>query len=139
MSKHERSPAQSHATAWTVVILLTMILYVVTWPIVEIKTRLSSMSVIGGLTIPRLQKSPEWLLVLYRPLHAIRMSNGRKNLLADYWAYWNDRLVMQRMKASVVELENYTKKLNQQTAQRMAELERRREETKRIFNQKPSP
>lgn len=117
MSASAGSPGKPHTTAWTVVILIGLILYVVTWPVIEIKIRWREFWKPAVLTLPKIQKPPEWVRLAYVPLHSLRKSLGQQNVLARYWSWWNERLVMRPLRER-----------SQAHHQRMKEILRKSEE-----------
>ncbi|OAI56109.1 hypothetical protein AYO49_04830 [Verrucomicrobiaceae bacterium SCGC AG-212-N21] len=115
--------SRSHATAWTIALLLAMILYVATWPVIEIKSRLKEVGKPGTFVFPVLQAGPDWSRILYRPLNSMRATSGGKNPLAEYWRFWHEKMVAIPQRES-------TEQLRKRTEQMRRELEMRRLELK---------
>jgi hypothetical protein len=86
------------AAAWLFVPLVVLMLYVLTWPMIEMKaTRVALVGPDGrpydpGRIYTTLGKQaiyPTWAGKAYHPLHLWYESNGERNLLADYWKWWS--------------------------------------------------
>jgi hypothetical protein len=96
MNRESASSSPSRATMWVpACIMLALLLYVGTWPVIEMKTMQVTTVTFKDYTggnihthhITTLTRGP-WTGLLYRPLHLLRESNGGRNVLADYWAWW---------------------------------------------------
>jgi hypothetical protein len=90
----ERS-GKSHALAWISAPLVGLLLYVATWPPIEIKatqvTHFTSSTPTGGVNFITQIVHPAWLGI-YSPLQRLRDSGGEHGLCARYWAWWQQLL-----------------------------------------------
>ncbi|OAI56108.1 hypothetical protein AYO49_04825 [Verrucomicrobiaceae bacterium SCGC AG-212-N21] len=102
-----------------------MILYVATWPVIEIKSRLKEVGKPGVFTLPILQKPPQWVKATYTPLHALRTSFGKDNVLAQYWGWWNERLVTRPLRERSAAFQQRMLEMRLQSEQRLRESQQR--------------
>src|SRR5688572_22068500 len=94
------------ATAWPSMLLSVVLLYVLTWPPVELSSakrrQLDALRYSYGMSDEDAQlfvnrtefEQPRWLKILYHPLHRIAGASATPNLLIHYWTWWSDRLGM---------------------------------------------
>ncbi len=83
--------ARSSAGTWIISLLGVLVLYVATWPLIEIKSMVAHTTTPAtgtSLEIVTVSYTPAWTQVIYFPLDSLRDSNGRDNLLSRYWGWW---------------------------------------------------
>jgi hypothetical protein len=89
-------PHKSHAMTWIVSVLVVLLLYAATWPLVEIKASLNIKTSVtlspGGLQKGILRLTPAWIDVLYRPMHFLSDAHSRSNPAARYFDWWSSVL-----------------------------------------------
>jgi hypothetical protein len=78
-------------------------------------------------SLPIMQKSPEWVRVTYRPLHSLRTSLGKQNLLGQYWTWWNERLVLRPLRERTQEFQERVSESRRKSEQLRLESQRIRE------------
>jgi len=83
---------KSHTMTWTISVLAALLLYVATWPLVEIKTTTVTVTALANGNTWTTEAKPVWVDVLYWPLQKLRRLNGGQNALADYYLWWEARL-----------------------------------------------
>jgi hypothetical protein len=99
MSPTPDSSRKPRAFPWACVplsLLAMVVLYVATWPIVELKlTDYKVVSLSKGITIHR-APPPTWVTAMYRPLHHLcdpgRLGKRKSSLLLNYWNWWQVQL-----------------------------------------------
>ena len=80
---------------WTLCLLGVIVLYIATWPPIEMKCTTVSVSHMSTLDGPYRSVSlstPPALTVLYYPLNQLRLARDRKNPFEWYWYWWANRL-----------------------------------------------
>jgi hypothetical protein len=91
---------RTHAAAWAGTLLVIAILYVATWPVVEIKTGTDGVFYdIDRSGFIVLQPAP-WAKVLYKPIHWLANATSGEEpfitadsgLLFRYWFWWKEEL-----------------------------------------------
>jgi hypothetical protein len=83
------TPTKFHATFWTIGILSVLVLYVATWPFVELKFGNDPPQVVpnpDGYTID-LNLGPPWINTVYGPLQRLRDLKGPANPVRGYWLW----------------------------------------------------
>jgi len=93
----------SRATAWVTSVIAALVVYVLSWPVIEIMceriitaprtmataTPSTSSSLtktgVGTLILPQ---QPYGIRMLYRPLHKLCQPYDSHNLLYRYWEWW---------------------------------------------------
>lgn len=75
-------------------ILAIPLLYVATWPPIDIKNTTIIHAYGPSLAVPHetIISRPAWVTTVYRPLHALMDMNGGHNPIAAYWQWWLRRL-----------------------------------------------
>jgi hypothetical protein len=81
--------------AWVAAPLVVLLLYVGTWPPIEIKatqvTHITHSTSTGGTAFITQIVRPAWLQI-YGPLQRLRESGGEHGLCGRYWAWWQKLL-----------------------------------------------
>lgn len=91
----EPQPASGHSyTLWLVGILAVLMVYVASWPFVELKygthTTSTRRTTKGSVTEHRFAPPP-WADKVYHPLHVLERQNNRKNPLSYYFGWCVDK------------------------------------------------
>src|SRR5688572_30187562 len=92
MGPNNRSHFHSHATAWTVSIAGALVLYVLTWPLLQILCSQPAAHV-PSHPLPRGYfhvECPAAVTNFYRPLYTLLRVQGGDNPLNRYWLWWGD-------------------------------------------------
>jgi hypothetical protein len=99
MSSSPPASDKHHAPAWIGAVAIALTLYVLTWPVVEMKctkvTRRTNSGSLHGSYFHETQlsmDSPAWVQAFYAPLHALCGSLPGRNPLVAYWVWWRDVL-----------------------------------------------
>src|SRR5437762_2602315 len=91
-----KTSPKSRMLVWLTTPLLVLILYVVTWPPIEIKcarvTIMPGFTSSDGTTNPPFRWTQYSRPAFYAPLDALRASNGKHNAFARYWDWWREKL-----------------------------------------------
>ena len=84
------SPPKPHATVWLLSLLAIPVLYVATWPPIDISNTKLIYNGTWGFAV--ILDRPTWVTKLYSPLHELSNLNPRRNPIAWYWYWWLERL-----------------------------------------------
>lgn len=87
------SLARRHVVEWLAALLAVPLLYVATWPPIDIKNTTFINATYSSTTPGTIISRPPWITTLYQPLHDLSDLNGRRNPLARYWDWWLERLL----------------------------------------------
>jgi hypothetical protein len=97
------SSPKVHSVTWMLSLLAVLLLYVLTWPPIEIKC--STITHTGPESVRFIISKPGWVDILYRPLHTLMDENlfrpphalidvnDGHNPVASYWEWWLSRLL----------------------------------------------
>jgi len=84
---------KSHTMTWTVSVLaVLLLLYVATWPPIELKMTwyiTTNVEVDSAVQFKRVR--PEWVEILYQPLHYLASLNQGANVVSMYYDCWAKR------------------------------------------------